>query len=354
MAGLFLQRAMCVFVWVAGEAWAVPVVVPLAGGEPVVRIQPEEGDTPVDVRLVRVDPATGLRMTSPEVSLGCRAETGAGLQMNHVAAGEQVTLMLPPALPMGSYRVQAKPADANGGWAFVGPSLQVAMEPLHRVSPCPQGASLRLDLQPLFRAGVVDAQGATVSLRAAELAGQGVRVNHAGWVITSSALPADTGAVQGLVRWHGGVREASVAYEMVESWDGLSLLVPVGGEGDGLVDAPHARWMDASMRRGSGEAVLRFEHSGRLYAVRRGTQELVPVQVLHERGEVIDAGVPVELVGDLRPTDVGSPVIDHAGRVWGLVTSPGSAIWSVTVLRTFDERSKQQVGALTMNAPEVP
>lgn len=334
----------------------------LAGDDALVRLQvPTELDGRSlegahDLRLARIDVATG-RLLKPFADVhGCDTAWEQRLEARGVLGGDELTFFLSGELPIAPYVPVLRPQGSNAAWQPVGAPFWVVTHPVARVSPC-QASTLSLDQQPVLAAERERTLRATVRLVTDDgRVGQGVVINPWGHVLTAAALVAGAEQVHvsfvtgALGEGHGAERvryERALAAmpelavqehgapfpEAALAGDRLEVLVPVAREGArGFVGAFAAL---ADRSRGGGAQALRFQHRGVLSAVRHATGGAVRLSPLTASGAVVPAlSEPASAQARLRvgpgasKDDQGSPVFDHAGVVWGILLREGEAAWA--------------------------
>lgn len=328
----------------------------LIGDAPMVQLTVDaQGQDLVDIRLERMDAGTGEIRKAEFDEAGCATPWRHTVMAPQRRNGDSVSWLLTERMPPGTYAVWQRPSGSNAPWRAVGEPFWIVTQAISRVVPCARPSNdISIAQGPMLKDAQARVQASTVRVSSGALRGQGVVVNPWGHVVTSAALVGEGGQVQvGFPASAGGILgDRLLTYRPVgvalagdaspdrvpgEGADDLVVLAPVAGDGVPKWFPDFAPLVDRD-RSGAGTPLI-FQRAGALYATSRGHRTMSRVEAQTAAGTAVpslqEAGAPLMLRGALGPDDVGGPVFDHQGRVWGVLTAPDRAQWSTLVVERY-------------------
>lgn len=342
--------------WHVHDPTALGGIDGLVGDDPILMlsVDAEDGEY-LDVKLERVDPLTGLLQKAEFDEVGCGQPWRHAVRGRSMTRGDSMMWFLTSRMPPGAYAVVDRASGGNAGWEMQGDPFWVVTQPVSRVVPCHDGHSrISIARQPAVLAARERVMKSTVRIRAGERVGQGVVINPWGHVLTAASLVAgqDEVAVGFPSGVFGGMgdrvlRYASVSVasdtvvgtlpEWASSEAKLSVLVPIEDEGLPRFMPEFAPLVDRARLVEGSE--LTFRHAQWMYANRRGSGEPIYLDPQTPSGErapdLATAGPLLKVKGPVEDADIGGPVYDHVGRVWGVLVSKDEAQWSTLVVEQY-------------------
>jgi hypothetical protein len=310
-----------------------------------------------DIRLERIDPVTGLLRKAEYDETGCMPPWRHAVHAESMAPGSSIMWFLTSRMPPGAYVLVDRPAGSNVDWELRGDPFWIVTQPLSRVVPCHDaGGRISIARQPVILAARERVAHATVRIRVGDRVGQGVVVNPWGHVVTARSLVegADAVRVGFPAMAMGGMGDRVVRYAPIDAATGteveatlpgwaaedeqLVLLAPAEGERMPRFLPTFAPMVDRA--RLLPDSDLTFRHASWLYTNERGSAVPILLQPTLADGAYAPnlasaADGLITVSGPVGADEIGGPVYDHVGRVWGVLVRPDAAQWSTLVVERY-------------------
>ncbi len=373
LLGVLMATTAVAAEWRVADADKMSGIDGLIADDPilVVQVEGDPADPRMDLRLERVNPITGALQKEEYDEIGCAPGWRHTVLADNMAAGDQVLWFLTSRVPLGPYVVVDRLSGSNSSWQTHGDPLWIVTQPVARVVPChDMGGRISIARQPVIVAARERVRRATVRVRGADHVGQGLVINPWGHVVTSRSVVGDAEEIMVGFTGRGGgaladrvlryrrlsdVLEPGAPGSSLPEWaspgDRLEILVPVEADGLPRFFPSFAPLVDRS--RIAGPAPLTFRHAAWVYGSERGTGREIPLVPATDSGHLVpslevptsERGMqPLALRYPMDDEDVGGPIYDHAGRVWGILVDPQHAQWGSAVVERYIEWTVKGLG----------